>query len=497
MITGDMPELKTRDEIRAWLEGQPRDVIAVFAARAALRAVPAFHELFHDSRLKRSPDAIILPSLWAMATALSAGINPDRAVELSAAAATAAYAAHAAAAHAAAYAAHATAGFAAAAAITYDSDIIAAGGTANDLACSPLWPGGKTPNNLSDQWDELRQNLLSLDPNWSVWTDWYEARLRGAPLIEAIDIFDPENGLYGRVTFPSEVYENPTEHLAKLKAVIDEYWAGQLEQDAAAETFELTPDYNIVSSTQVSSLALTATPEQREWYEELKDAVSGALTQGENALGPAHAPLRGLAAALPAALEDGRVPRVWRRANNLRRVLDAHDRIAGTEEFSQARLSAETADAVRDVVETFNNFRIGDAGLMAVEQNAPSPQETESQQAGLADITPLIEDAIEQNIVQGEAVLELTDIVHDLSEIEVHNRIMDRMQAEQTRRTFGNFMRPVLSGMRKLTSAIGISAAARAFLDWVTPHAATIIKWVSEALPALKDWIAGILTSLL
>ena len=89
-------DLKDIDDIKKRLKTQPRDVLCVFAARAALRAVPHFAELMNKMYLDRSPEAIILPSLWAIATALSSGIWPDRKLQLNAASAAAAGAAAAA-----------------------------------------------------------------------------------------------------------------------------------------------------------------------------------------------------------------------------------------------------------------------------------------------------------------------------------------------------------------------------------------------------------------
>ena len=83
-------DFKGEIAIKRWLRTQSRDVICVFSARAALRAVPCFAQLMKNMRIDRSTEAIMLPSLWAIATALSAGIWPDRAVELNAASAASA-----------------------------------------------------------------------------------------------------------------------------------------------------------------------------------------------------------------------------------------------------------------------------------------------------------------------------------------------------------------------------------------------------------------------
>ncbi len=42
----------------------------------------------------------------------------------------------------------------------------------------PLWLNGISEE-LGRDWKRLSKDLLALDPNWSVWTDWYEDRLSG------------------------------------------------------------------------------------------------------------------------------------------------------------------------------------------------------------------------------------------------------------------------------------------------------------------------------
>ena len=57
------------------------------------------------------------------------------------------------------------------------------------LACaiSPLWQHGP-PSGLKKYWEGLRQFLLARDPTWSVWVEWYEARLLGSVPNAAYDV---------------------------------------------------------------------------------------------------------------------------------------------------------------------------------------------------------------------------------------------------------------------------------------------------------------------
>ncbi|MEM6973210.1 MAG: hypothetical protein AAF577_10435, partial [Pseudomonadota bacterium] len=93
------------------------------------------------------------------------------------AAADAAYAAADAAADAAYAAARA-----ARAAASYAAADLAAMRQGNSVADVPLWRSTNPEGPFAQEWDRLKAQLVALpDANWWVWTEWYEARLRGDP----------------------------------------------------------------------------------------------------------------------------------------------------------------------------------------------------------------------------------------------------------------------------------------------------------------------------
>lgn len=221
-----MAILKTREDVRDWLKGQPREVAIVFAARVALRVTPLLNNLFLSKLDSADVQAIILPLFYSKATTLFDGRWPNRAVEavtaiayaadvaahaaadVAAATAAAAYLAADAAPAYAAYAA-ADAAYAAAADVAYanaatataanaayaaanfaakfwhectrDYEFIIAGGTASALADEPLWADGwqGAPETILQDWQKLKRRLLDAKQGWEVWTDWYEDRLIG------------------------------------------------------------------------------------------------------------------------------------------------------------------------------------------------------------------------------------------------------------------------------------------------------------------------------
>ncbi len=210
-----MAEFKNNGELEAWLEEQPHEVGVVIAARVALRVLPLLVYEFSNGELE--PDIvaseIVLPVFRAMtvpwsaakygdhgavmATAASAGraaVHRAAAARSTAISASATAAAHRAAAASATVvnAAMATAAALAVstarataarpadayAEIKADAKRLEGGITPEKIAGEPLW-GNETPDWFHENWEQLKLNLIGLDPDWQRWTYWYEARRDG------------------------------------------------------------------------------------------------------------------------------------------------------------------------------------------------------------------------------------------------------------------------------------------------------------------------------
>ncbi|WP_193173763.1 hypothetical protein [Nisaea nitritireducens] len=99
----------------------------------------------------------------------------------------------------------------------------------------PLWPD-TIPDEIGEDWAQLSDLLRDLDPNWSVWTEWYEDRLRGAddprsrPLIEELEV--------ERALIPDEEWDKGAAHVNALIAEIEAKYRERVSVDEQSEAGE-------------------------------------------------------------------------------------------------------------------------------------------------------------------------------------------------------------------------------------------------------------------
>lgn len=203
-MSDELPDFGDREAVEAWLRKQPREVAVGLATREALRTLPllaqALEHPLGPSAGRLEADKI-LPVFRAASSAwlwLFWGNHSELRRAIAAAAAEAAAQARRAdvaplAANAVAEsAAHAASGAANTGDVCQAAAAAARRGAAPIVALvdperrdtaltAPLWSEG-VPERFSAEWRQLKAHLLSReDEHWEVWTDWYEARLRGAP----------------------------------------------------------------------------------------------------------------------------------------------------------------------------------------------------------------------------------------------------------------------------------------------------------------------------
>ncbi|MEP3892171.1 MAG: hypothetical protein ABJN69_17060 [Hellea sp.] len=316
-----------------------------------------------------------------------------------------------------------------------DRDFVNTGLSSSELLKKKLWQSATNKSEWSQfrkdidhMWSSLKNYLVSREQDWRVWTEWYEDRVGGSeqqlfklPFTKEIEVgIDPENGQFGRVTFPPEDYEEPAKVNAQIKQVVEDYWdrQKQLKQDKTAETFGLDADGQITRTTSETSSKLADTPEQREWYNNLRQAALGIKDIGENALGKAARPVNNVLDALPEDINNAKVARLWPAANRIRKLKAAHDRaIESEDDYHPNRLADEVVDDIGQFVDVYNNLVVGDAGLSEKDKAAKGPQEPEADIEAREAAARGIEAAIEHGLFTEEAQVVIEDDIAEDREI--------------------------------------------------------------------------------
>jgi hypothetical protein len=271
-------DFKNYNEFEQWLAGKPPEVAIALAARTALRGLPIAPVFVRGSN--RSNFALSV--FRAASISWSAGRYPEQATKLAdyAVAATddgmwlilvgdseygnaAAYAAQVVtlggSAGAAAFTADIAASYGAYSidgspsvvflrALSIDATYVDEGATASDIAGWRLWPE-EPPPEIAEHWREMKRDLLASHDSvfgssrmpvplggtkrsrdWDVWTDWYEARLRGDPAIAELEI--------ARATIPNQTWkQGPAVVNAEIKRLVEEQkLSDRVTQKSAAES---------------------------------------------------------------------------------------------------------------------------------------------------------------------------------------------------------------------------------------------------------------------
>lgn len=255
-----MFEFENREEFARWIYGKPRDLVAVLAARAALRAAPALATVPGlRGGMEQAGRHVILPVFRGLAESWVTGAYPTSGAEphnsgaavairaeatargARAAAArsgvAASHVAYAAASACDAEALYGTNHAVSAAEYAADAARLASQGSSgrdiyaaiaddaqkivlyrvkpSSLAFHPLWPKGM-PDWAEKAWQELSHALLSHQQDWHVWTQWYEARLKGGQANETLEI--------ARMMIQEDVWAHGPEVVnAEIKRLIGEH----------------------------------------------------------------------------------------------------------------------------------------------------------------------------------------------------------------------------------------------------------------------------------
>jgi hypothetical protein len=132
------------------------------------------------------------------------------------------------------------------------------------------------------------------------------------------------------------------------------------DQLPAAVVFSLNENGRIAVVPDPPGRVPGTDPEQGAMYIELRQKTDSILDAGANLLGQMLEPLRRFRNALPEDMSTASMTIIWFRGNALRSILRAHDEVKELQDVHPEKLDAAYAEHLRDIVEAFNIFVLGD-----------------------------------------------------------------------------------------------------------------------------------------
>ena len=381
-----------------------------------------------------------------------------------------------------------------------------------------LW-SGHLPKNLPCQWESFAPKLRAIDPNYSVWADWYDRRLGGkgaAFNIPGDKGRSEDRKILHRLAEASneDFWDKGHEHVnATLTRWLEEARAraappspeGELilpKQEADAVTYGVNELGKLDRLPQADQIHLRDLPNQRRTYADMRLVALELRDEGQR-LGPRL--LTGMerfTRSLPEHFEDAEAYLVWRDGNTLRRLYRAHRLVADVREPDPARLEAVVAEGLGGLLDLFNNFAFGDDGIRAKDEARISPQERESAAAEFAAAKPLV-----------EAILAAPEIAtrpaHDDIKADAENAGLPAddpyagQAQDQANRTRRNWIAGLLGGgSQALAEAYRSSKEVRSGAEravgalivselfGVTSVSSPIIQFIATQAPVLQSYVA-------
>ncbi len=436
------------EAVTGWLKEQLDDVAVVFAARAALRVLPTITFSAWPGTRRKTTHEIILRVFRAVATAWAVAAYPSHRRELNVAARSAlaglgdvkapspiraaVYASATATGEAgAASRASTVIGYATDAAgsqgpeafqsllqaLATDAGLLSDRFSAVTLANSKLWPGA-LPYWVHERWVHLKHDLLAADEIWKTWTKWYEERLAGVTTNQDMEI--------ARATIDDSIWEQGLRAVnAHLRELLEQRG---IFQDTLSDKPDNLPDADAIpeQTNTASRFALDVEgrldllPDaplpgetQRGIYQDVRFKALTLSELGHNQLATMSEPIVRFLTAAPERMEDVSITRLWSRGNTLRSRLKAHDTAAmSADPTDPAILSTSVAELLRDLVDTYNVFIVGDLTGRELDQARLGPQERNDANA-IVNLAVTIAEAVQvsEELATAAAIDALTEQV--------------------------------------------------------------------------------------
>jgi hypothetical protein len=409
--------------------------------------------------------------------------------------------------------------------------------TTEKLIFLPLW-FQSFPYWQQNLFPKLERKLISIDPQFAVWIDWYQRRFVGERA--AFDIpgdkdRKEDKAILGRLIEASnaDFWSKGYQHVnAQLTHWLDEARKrakknfpplvaeahGVLELTGSG-TIELGPvpippqqsgaiAYGVNKQSKLDRLALREqkhlldNADQRRAYRDIRQAACDLRNEGQR-LGPRLTPaLARFIRSFPARFESAETYLVWRDGNALRRIYLAHQRVAKSRDPDEAKLEAVVAEGLGGLLDLFNPFAFADDGIREKDQQRIALQERVEAESESAAAAPLLE------AIQASPHVATDNVRDDIAAIQEGASLPadDPYAAQvltQSNLTAANIVAGIIDGARKFASnskrigfhmargaaaATGAAIATGAFAI-AKANGIPLLEFVSTNASVLKEYV--------
>jgi hypothetical protein len=379
-------------------------------------------------------------------------------------------------------------------ALNADTTALEHGTTTTLLMRAPLWLDG-VPERLRDARTTLLRVLLDLSPRWRVWTDWYNAILRGSDhpenrrLIEALEV--------ARILIPDADWAMGPDHINELIERLEFEHRGELppdsldaeDQDPAALQFREV-DGQVDVDSEAGQQDVARDPVAVDQHAEaarcarvLRERAAGR-SESSNSPNDLLPIAERLVAAIGTTLDEVRPGLLIPRAAALTNALQADDaRLADESELLGPPLDPTERQALIDAIDACRTWINMDPFLAAMD----------AARRGGAAIPVNHEEAIslvERAVDEGAATSEACEAIREIRDTAPRSEIFNK--------AFTNFIRvaaKVASGYRRLAGVAAVTGHAVAVVGWLVRNEDWILSLL-EPIPNLRDALRGLIALL-
>ena len=224
------------------------------------------------------------------------------------------------------------------------------------------------------------------------------------------------------------------------------------QQLPAAISFEVNEEGRI-SRVVDPPVALEGSDEiQIAMYLELREKVGGLLGVGHNLLGALLDPLNRFQSVLPPDIAESSITILGLRGNSLRSILKAHDEVKNQEDIHPEKLDPAYAERLRDVVEAFNIFILGDVKGMELDNRRLGPVERQAADEAISLARPIVDQASDIATTEvSDLLTEQLDRAEDAPDNIDGSQLVELMQE-----TSSNFVITIIrNGFHSIKAAFG------------------------------------------